>query len=497
MLVLIVHPSKDGFIYVDSRSDDSIPKKILYYRDSQLPETHQIIDDIQEMAEYCAKRKIEQPEYSNILESATPSARPWLKWVLRAFCILIACTSVVLSVAVRRNEKLRAQQAIKTAQKEARQKVETAQKEAKEAQIRAEKAEGRAKEADYNVKKAKEKQSEIQAQLEKLQASQEASKKDLDEVKAKLDEAKKEKSSAELVAATARRLAEEMKGKAKTAVVNYSRLAEERKQWESYRENVKGKHAEYGKAVKGLCTAFIDGFKTKTDSVTLRFGEAKRGIPAIVKALTEDRNVVLNLVRNALDDQQGKKTDHSHLRSYIDSFLKSYSESCIQACNTLVNDGREYERSLQNRYAQYKSNIENCSNVFTSDTKTAINKQTASCQMPASKLPARIFEEDKEQIARTSEAIAGLVIKKRTGKKAIDDMKKLLEKHPGADDWQKTDVSKLQQELGKAVTKEMNEILAALQRDAVKHVSNAAENARDAYLKAGDDLTKAVTKKPK
>ena len=408
VLVFIVHPCKDtNFIFVnllpESRTSNSAPKQVLFYRDSDLPATHCIVDDMEQVAKYCSRRKIEQMKYTRILNVA--EGKP------KRLCIMLACLAFfVLLAAI----------------------------------------------ALVGVKKYNDHKAEIERQAT---ATEEAQKK-----------AEEEHQRAE----QKEREAEKAQRKADNAVVLFykSWSTEEQRLWEYY------------------------GLKTKTESVNKRFENVRRlQIPYVVKKLTNDRKEVLNLVRNALDDQQRKKSDNLRLGSYIDFCLKDYSESCIRACNGLVVDGREYEKELQNLYGKYKANIENCFEVISNDTKAAITPQTASCPMPTSRFPEQIFEEDKERIEKTSEAIALRIMQLSSMGKAMNDMESLLEKNPGTDNWQKTDVSKLQDELAPFVSGVLTTIVDELQRDAVKHVTNAAEEAREAYLKASEELVEA-TKKP-
>lgn len=478
VLVLVVHPcEKPNFIYVhlqpEARADNSNPRKVLFYRDSDLPKTHRI-DDIEEMAQYCDKRKIEQPNYKRILINSgegTPIPKPRLLVVFAAIVILAlaACAGLLMQSQRIKKEAQRIEEEARKKEEEAQRKVDDA---AKEVEIK-------------------------QKRLEQLQASNTATGKELDAAQAQLDKAKKEQSSAKLAAEAAKQLAKETKEKANNALTSYKRLTEERERWNSYCDKVKNKQDVYHKNIKNHCTAFPVGLNTKTNSVSLRFDKARDLIPGIVNTLTTNRNIVLNLVKNAVDDRQLGKTGNSRICGYINTFLTDYFSFCFEGCESLVKDGKEYDCDLQGRFMRYKSDvIQTCSDTFTNEVEKILGQQIDSCQVPASMFPERIFKEDKERIDKTSEAISRLIIRGKAGKKAIDEMKSLLEKYPGTEKWQKTDVSELQKELNITVPKELNKILEALQRDSVKHVSNAAENARDAYLEAGKDLAKAATKKP-
>ena len=477
VLVLVVHPCKDDYIYVyvqhDVRADVSRPQKVLFYRDSELPKTHRI-DDIEEMAKYCRERKIKQPNYQRILENSKNG--PVKLWkTLAVFAIIVFLATLVLASCLVIKNRREAVAAYRIAE-DARQKEEEAQRKADDA----------AKEVE-----------KTQEYLTKLEESNTATKKQLDDAKAKLEAKNKEKTSAELAAEAATKLAMEAKEKANNALASYKRLNKEREQWNSYREKVKNAKANYRKDIKEHCAAFNDGLNSKTNSVCSRFDSARNIIPEVVKKLTEEREHILNLVKNAVDDQQQGKTGNHRICGYINSFLNDYFRFCFKGCESLVDDGKKYEGGLHRRFLGYKNGVvKTCSATLNNEVGTILGQQVDSCQVPPSMFPEPIFKEDKERIERTGEAIANLIIQRKSGKKAIRDMKDLLEKYPGTDKWQKTDVSSLQKELGPAVAKELSSIVDELQKDAIKHVSRATTDACDAYLKAGDGLAKTATKKP-
>ncbi len=486
VLVLVVHPcEKSDFIFVhlqsEARADNASPRKVLFYRDSELPKTHRI-DDIEEMAQYCSERKIEQQDYKRILINAgegplIPKPRHVVVFAAIVILALAACAGLLIQ-----------SQRIK---KEA-QRIE------EEAQRKEDQARKKEEEADRKVDDAAKVVEMKQKHLAQLQASNTATERELDAAKAQLYKAKEEQSSAKLAAEAAKQLAKETKAKANDALASYKRLTEERARWNSYYDNMKNKQNDYHKDVKNHCAAFTVGLNSKTNSVSLRFDKAREQIPGIVNTLTTNRNIILNLVKNAVDDQQPAKIGNSRICGYINTFLTDYSRFCSEGCESLVKDGKEYDSDLQGRFMRYKGDvIRACSDTFTNGVGKILEQRVDSCQRPASMFPERIFKEDKERIDRTSEAIARRITRGKAGKRTIGEMRSLLEKYPGTDRWQKTDVSGLQKELARDIGKELNSIVDELQKGAVQNTSRAAEEVRDAYLKAGKDIETAATKKPK
>ena len=487
VLVLIVHPCEDGnFLFVEqlpeSRIGNPNPKKVLFYRDADLPKTHRI-DDIEEMAKYCGKRKIEQPKYTRILKVAeSKPKRLWKTLARLAFFALLATTALV---GVQKHYKNKADME-KQAREEAQRKAEKEQQAREEAQRKAEDAQREAEEAQRKLEEAKAQYEDSQKRMEKLQASQDSSQKDLEEARAKLEEATKQKSSIELALASAKQLAHEMKDKADSAMALYQRHSEEQKLWESYCGHVKDKQANYSKDVKNLRDDFTTGLKTKSKSVSSAFDDARCQVATITNALS--REMILNLVHEAAKDRQNNKSNDNLLKFIDSDIIHQFQKSCVNACKKFVDDGKEYEGELFKCFNGFKdSDLQKFPENLPEEWKNGIAKQIASVVAPPSYFPQKVFEKDNERIIKTSEAIARIVLKE--GRKEID----FMVKHP--DKWRKTDVSKLQKKLAIAVAKELNSIIDALQRDAVKHVSDAAEAACDAYLKAGKDLAKTVTRK--
>ena len=500
VIVMLVRPIEDekeeNYIFVEEHKRvDNVDERnlILYHRAAKTAETQAVVGGMDftryamDIARYAKKREIRRKDYAQMLKHPKNE----INHLLLVVCIILFfvvileflffnCTnaknisaqfkakiSAVQADIAQRDENIISNEVFTTSQQLilASNEVATTKKEVRLARETMCSITNNAFASNEEIKRAREMVDEAEKNEKKAESDEKKALASAEDAKDRLEKAR-------LWAQKTKDVAGEMKEKADTAAAAAKSQVSKLSKIFAPDQGVKDKQAEYNKTVKNRCSEFTDGLKTKNESVDKRFKKAReQQIPNIANKLS-DESVVVNLVKNALDDQQGGKKDNQRLQSYIEGFITDFSASCTEACGKLVDDGKnDYERNLRED--------------LTSFGKT-IGQQIGS--FPKSVFPEKVFEEDRKRIERTSEAIVRIVLKK--GKSDIEYMGKHQAK------WQELRFPNLQKELGPTVTSELNKIVDELQRDAVKHVWNAAEETQKAYLQAGDELVKAATKKP-
>lgn len=252
-------------------------------------------------------------------------------------------------------------------------------------------------------------------------------------------------------------------------------------QWNSYCAGVRAERKAFFAIVSPTVDTFKDGLKKKG---SVKFELAREFIGPARRRL--DNLVVQGLV--VANDQDAGSGSSRNLADFVRRHLivkDEFENACRSALVGLAADGNVLESELFRSLTNFCVSIPGHRETFPKALKDRMEiAENDACRKPASLFSGDGFCEERETIDKTIEAVV------RAVKDEIAKATKTSKGNRGVD------LEELSAKLGPRIASELVAIVNRVQIQGLKTAADCADQAKKAYLEAGDVLFKTATTRP-